>query len=223
MKDILDAIKTTNFSDLSSIEATILKCGLNNEFLNEQPPEFEEYYGKGLHMWQYPNQLAKFAKFISSFNVKSYMEIGCRFGGTFIFISEILKRNNPDIELYALDCIAPSNILKSYSEISNFLYFHCSSWDPRFIQAARKIAPEMVFIDGDHSWEGVSMDYNTFKDIKNTKYFVFHDVANFGCPGVVKMWNLMKENQDFECHEFTDQYKSVAGGPFLGIGLAIRK
>lgn len=223
--EIVEIIKNTNFDNLSEIEKSILRCGLNNEILNEQPDDFVDFYGKGLKMWQYPNQLSKFAQFIANLNVRSYMEIGCRFGGTFIFVSEILKKNNPGIQLYAVDYIDPSDIIQSYyREVNkNFTYFKCSSWDMNFIQQAKKIAPEMVFIDGDHSWEGVNKDFDTFKDVKNTKYIVFHDVVNSACPGVVKMWQIMKKNPHFECHEFTDQYESVAGGPFLGIGIAVRK
>ncbi|QOZ33873.1 hypothetical protein [Bradyrhizobium sp. CCBAU 53421] len=39
--------------------------GLNDELLHEQPPELAPSFGKGLHLWQYPNQLAPYLAWLA--------------------------------------------------------------------------------------------------------------------------------------------------------------
>jgi cephalosporin hydroxylase len=222
IKEKIEKINSNSFSSEKECENLILELGLNNEMLNEQPIEFSQYYGKGLKLWQYPNQLSKFSLMLSNIKVKSYMEIGCRFGGTFIFISEILKKNNTELKNYACDIISKSDILEEYSKYSNFNYLNISSQEKYFHDLCSEIKPEFVFIDGDHSYEGVKNDFSIFEHMSETKYITFHDISNDVCPGVVKMWQEIKQNNNFETHEFTEQYESVKGN-FLGIGLAIRK
>lgn len=225
MTKIIEKIKKIHdcsFVEQKEVENLILELGLNDEMLNEQPVEFSKYYGKGLKLWQYPNQLSKFSLELNKLKVNSYMEIGCRFGGTFIFISEILRKNNNLLKNYACDLIQKSNILKEYSEYVNFDYINISSREQEFKNICLMVKPEFVFIDGDHSYEGVKNDFLIFENMIETKYITFHDITNDVCPGVVKIWDEIKKDNRFETHEFTEQYESVKGN-FLGIGLAIRK
>jgi len=222
MEKYVKLIRDSKLESIEDYERLILDLGLNDEFLNEQPPELSKYFGKGLKLWQYPNQLSKFGKFISSLEVSSYMEIGCRFGGTFIYVNEILRKNNQLMKSYACDLISESDNLKAYHDHAFFTYMQGSSRAEQFKQTARIIAPEFVFIDGDHSYEGVLNDYLIFENFTPTKYIAFHDIDNSVCPGVVRMWSEVKNSGKFNTFEFNDQYDSVKGN-FLGIGLAVRK
>jgi cephalosporin hydroxylase len=222
IKEKIQKIHSFSFEDAKECEKLILELGLNNEILNEQPTEFQAYYGHGLKMWQYPNQLSKFALALNKIKINSYMEIGCRFGGTFVFISEILKKNNNFLKNYACDIIEKSDILKEYSENVDFKYFKMSSREQDFKDMCAQIKPEFVFIDGDHSYEGVKNDFLIFENMLETKFIAFHDITNDVCPGVVQIWDEVKKDNRFETQEFTEQYESVKGN-FLGIGLAIRK
>ncbi len=85
---------------------------------------------------------------------------------------------------------------------------------------------DLCFIDGDHSYEGVLNDYNLFKD--KCKIYVFHDIVNEVCPGVIKLWNELKKNNEdkFNFYEFVEQYDDVlkaTNKKYLGIGVAIVK
>lgn len=221
IQDIVQLIANTDMSNLEEIEKTIILSGLNNEILDEQPHELKDSFGKGLHMWQYPNQLSKLAKFLYETNASSYMEIGCRFGGTFVFLVETLRKKNPNVRAYACDIIDPSKILTSYYSLRHFEYVKASSWSPEFKDYAIKQSPEVVFIDADHSYEGVTTDFQTFQNCSGTKHFIFHDIVNERCPGVVRFWNELKASKSFNTQEFVDQYDSV-NGTFLGIGVASR-
>lgn len=222
IKQRIELLKNNSDNSSENLENLILQLGLNNEIIHEQPPEYRKYFGTGLKLWQYPNQLSKFGNFISNLKVSSYMEIGCRFGGTFIFNVEILRKNNQKIKSYACDLIDMSEILSEYQKIENFDFLKMSSASEQFKEFCKTARPEFVFIDGDHSYNGVKNDFLIFEKMEETKFIAFHDIVNDVCPGVVRMWQEVKECSDFETHEFVEQYQSVKGN-YLGIGLAIRK
>lgn len=196
--------------------------GLNNEILEEQPPELNKYYGKGLHIWQYPKQLAKYLVWLSknAKDVNSYMEIGCRWGGTFILINEwLLKIGAPLKNSIAVDPIEPTPFLKRYMEISKHkvIYIKELSTSPVFIKQQQTFMPDMVFIDGDHSLGGVTNDHLLVRDY--AKIIAHHDIFSLACPTTTRFWNFIKTvESNFEYDEFTDQYESVHGH-FLGIGV----
>lgn len=84
---------------------------------------------------------------------------------------------------------------------------------------------DVVFIDGDHSYPGVAADFASCKGHGNV--FVFHNIANKACPGVVQFWKDLKTGplaENFDFHEFTEQYDEVVestGNTYLGIGVAV--
>ena len=89
MKSIIESIQAVKDFDFKSasqqdIERILPTFGMNNEYLEEMPKEFESYYGWGIKFWQYPNQFSKFLTFLKDKKIDSYLEIGCRWGGTFI-------------------------------------------------------------------------------------------------------------------------------------------
>jgi hypothetical protein len=49
----------------------------------------------------------------------------------------------------------------------------------------------------------------------------FHDIANRDWPGVSVVWEEIKSAGDHQCFELTEQYGDL--GPYMGIGLAVRK
>ena len=211
---LLTSINIDNI-DEKTLETFLPELGMNNEILNEQPIELSKYFGKGLKFWQYPNQFSKFLKQIASYkDINSYLEIGCRWGGTFIIISEILKARNNNVKLFANDLIERSYILNEYSKVQQFEYIQKDSTKIKYEDINQSI--DLVFIDGDHSYEAVKNDFNNCLNMFEPKYAVFHDICSQACPGVVKFWNEVKNN--YKYFEYTEQYSSVNGN-FLGIGL----
>ena len=85
---------------------------------------------------------------------------------------------------------------------------------------------DLIFIDGDHNYNGVKNDYEISEH--SGKIFVFHDIASNACPGVVKFWNELKNNKSetYDFFEFIEQYDDVwnrTHKKYLGIGVAIKK
>jgi cephalosporin hydroxylase len=220
MKNPKESIKllksvTINTMNVTELEHFLPTLGMNNESTDQMPDILSEYFGWGLRFWQYPNQLSKLLKFISNINVSSYLEIGCRWGGTFIIINETLKQNNFNLKSYACDLISMSDVLTEYSNSSDFTYIQCDSQEENFISRFDNDI-DFIFIDGDHSYNGVKTDYlNALK--LNPKYIMFHDIS---CPdmGVYHFWNEIKNIHPN--YEFVDQYELPhIKNEMLGIGI----
>lgn len=215
MKKILQTIESLDIEKITQeeLENFLPTLGMNNENLNEMPEHLSEFYGKGLKFWQYPNQFSKYLMYLRNKDIKSYLEIGCRWGGTFILTSEFLKLRNSEINLFCCDLINMSEILSEYSESQRFEFLKMSSFGLSRNEINQDI--DLILIDGDHSYEGVKKDFEVALQF-NPKYVVFHDITSSVCPGVVRFWNEIKIN--YPHFEFTEQYDSV-NGDFLGLGV----
>jgi cephalosporin hydroxylase len=216
MEEIIK-LRNLKIEDLTEkeLEKILPTFGMNDEILNEMPYELNEFFGKGVKFWQYPNQFSKFLKFICDKEISSYLEIGTRWGGTFIIINEVILKKNKIFKSYACDTIPKPEILKKYSEYNNFNYIESSSQNINYLKQNLPNQIDFIFVDGDHTYEGVKNDYELALSL-NPKYITFHDISNQVCPGVVTLWNQIKNN--YKYYEFTDQYDSV-NGSFLGIGV----
>lgn len=226
IRNYVDGIDSSLLKNPEFIENIFLiDLGLNDEALEEQPPELGQYYGKGfgLKIWQYPNQFSKYLTFISNYDIKSYMEIGCRHGGTFITHVEYLKKINSNFSnSTAVDIIEQTDILKEYCKFENCEYLQMDSSSDEFRQYIENKFFDLIFVDGNHFYNGVKGDAILTKNKCNIQ--VFHDVFSIVNPDVVRFWNEVKitysDTHDF--YEFLDQYDSVSGD-YLGIGVAVRK
>lgn len=212
--------------DVDFLEHELIPAlGLNNEALNEQPAELSDCFGKGLHLWQYPSQLSRYLVWLShnAGYIKKYMEIGCRWGGTFILVSEWLQKiGAPLQQVIAVDPIEPTPFIRRYQEISEVpvIYINKLSTSSDFVEFSRQAGADMVFIDGDHSMKGVMFDHLLVRNKANI--IIHHDIRSVSCPDTGLFWNYLKQAEtDYDAFEFTNQYKSV-GGSFLGIGVLRR-
>jgi cephalosporin hydroxylase len=220
-------IQESSVEDLKSqtyLEELIVKLGFNTEILREQPKIVKEN-GGGLLIWQYPNQFSKYLCLLSGLNIQSYIEIGCRWGGTFVLTNEYLKRFNTVTKSVCVDII--DSPVVSYCESNPETQFiKINSQHPEFVKYIDANYFDVIFIDGDHTYTGVKNDYEISKT--SGKVFVFHDIVNDACLGVVQFWNELKTNEKdtYDFYEFIDQYEDVwkeTRQTFLGIGVAIKK
>jgi hypothetical protein len=219
-------------SEIALLEHELIPAlGLNDEILHEQPPELAPYFGRNLHIWQYPCQLAPYLVWLSenAVSVTSYMEIGCRWGGMFVLISEWLRKIGGDLKyLCAIDPIEPTPFIEEYFKmlrdeasagVSTIepLYLRALSTSDEARQVVGRIRPNFVFIDGDHTLVGALADHMLVRD--NAEIIVHHDIHSTACPGTTQLWAALKrlERYEFEAFEFIGQYDSVPGN-YLGIG-----
>ena len=205
--------------------------GLNDEALHEQPAELSASFGKGLHLWQYPNQLAPYLAWLArnSSGITSFMEIGCRWGGMFILVAEWLRNNGADLKtIIAVDPIGPTPFIVTYFDWLREqtkiepVYLQAFSHSPIVGMLVERVKPEFVFIDGDHSLLGAMQDHLLVR--RHANVIVHHDVHSQACPETTLLWKALKEFEAprFDMVEFTGQYASV-NGAFLGIGAMKRR
>jgi hypothetical protein len=217
--------------NVADLEDKVKECGLfpyKGWQYNEFPTELHAYCGKGLGLWQYPNQFAKYIDFIRTYPIKTYVEIGVAAGGTFIFTHEFLRKRNTEIKSYAVDIAdigktvdcskTPfDGILHKYiMERDECEFVHGTSYDLKQKYPSMEIY--LLLIDGDHTYQGVKDDFDTLSGM--SKIIVFHDIVSSVCPGVQQFWDEIKDKYQGRVYEFTDQYDTVSGS-YLGIGILL--
>jgi cephalosporin hydroxylase len=215
MKEIIEKLRSIDVDKITNNELELLlpSLGMNDEKLTQMPPHLNDYYGKGLKFWQYPNQFNEYLKKLSTYEIDSYLEIGSRWGGTFIITTEILKLKNNNIKSYACDIIPMSDVLNEYANFNEFTYINKSSFDITKSDVNEQV--DLILVDGFHSYDAVKKDFETSLTF-NPKYIVLHDIFSDACPDVVRFWNEIKNN--YKHYEYVNQYDNVNGN-FLGIGL----
>lgn len=175
-------------------------------------------------------------KIYNGIKLNNVLEIGCYDGGTTIFLSNIsnnlitidqpieprfdtFKYNVGDTANYG------SKLLKSKT---NFNYIGGNSHSDETFNIVKKLLGEesldLLFIDGDHTYEGVKKDFNQYtKLVKKGGLIALHDIhrssfhEQHGCF-VHNFWDEIKNN--YEHLEFYDNSQYHEWG---GIGLVYNK
>ena len=175
---------------------------------------------------------------ISKTELNNVLEIGCYDGGTTMFLSHLTKnlitidQPNPsrfDTYKYFLD---DKNLYgsKLLNTITNFNYISGSSHLESTINEVKNLLNgeklDLLFIDGDHSYEGVKQDYNMYIElVRSGGIIAFHDIhessfhERHGCF-VHNFWKeLINEHKDYKVFYCDQGVDNVWGG----IGLIYKK
>lgn len=223
MRDSVSLIRQSSILDLQNptyVESLIVRTGLNTE-LEGRPPTVEIRDGAGLRISQYPNQFRDYLMFMATYKVASYMEVGCGWGGNFIFTLEYLRRllTHGHIKGVAVDTV--DSPVKSYCEgESDTRFIQADSTSDAFRSSVSGQRFDVVCIAG-RSYEGTKSQFTTFWD--KSDMFVFLRIASPKNTGVARFWKEeIQRGSDFMCHEFVENREDKAK-TFLGIGVAVRK
>ncbi len=221
--DRIELIRTRSAESLSKpevLEKLILELGLNDEGLDEYPPNLHPFCGAGLRIWQYPVQFSKYLAQLATLQVRSYLEVGIRHGGSFVATVEILNRFFPLEFAVGVDIIpAPSMAeYKTRNPRAEFCWINTQS--DEFADLIARIAPiDLAFIDSHHDEHQCRREFAALRN--SAGMIAFHDVFNPNCPGVGRVWGEVKMDSEYVCFDYTDQYEGVPSS--MGIGLAVRK
>jgi hypothetical protein len=162
---------------------------------------------------------------------KSLLEIGSNFGGSLRRMGEVMA---PNSSICCLDLPEPRH---KWVEPLHTLKFNCqelankghavklflgTSHDSMTRELVRKEMPEggfdFVFIDGDHSYEGVKQDWEDYGPMG--KIVGFHDICG-GTEGCVRFWQELKASNKYRVEEYDSPRRLQTTGDHLKLGIGI--
>jgi len=143
------------------------------------------------------SEMFLFANIIANVPLGVVAEIGLRSGGMFYLLSWLSENTanlisiddkqevNPEARRTQLDqCIVG---IKGDSHKQETIEKLITSLGGRML--------DLLFIDGDHEYEGVKADYNNYSNlVAKGGLIVFHDIYNEKCD-VPKFWNEVKQGK----------------------------
>ena len=207
---ILDNIKKLDVDSVSEIDIVNIICDFGLTFDDRSLyGAYQDCMNKPeeLGLWQKPDQLAPLIKYLlDNCLIDSFLEVGTYKASTFLVIREFLYLKNKNLQSITID---PHKLITD--EFIN--HFNINYHKTNIMNLNHKY--DLIFIDGDHSYESVKTDYE--KAIRlNPRYILFHDIQDKYCPGVVRLWGEIKKNKD-NYIEFKTQ------DDIMGLGLVILK
>lgn len=162
----------------------------------------------------------------------NFLEIGTQFGSTFYMLSKIHLNKKISVDLVngihggvSLEMVTNRNIFLQ-TKFPNTHMITGNSQEQSSIRAVGDVLNgellDVLFIDGDHTYNGVKSDYLNYKHyVRSGGMIVFHDIVarpeniveNVGVP---EFWEELEGNkQEFVCHCSWTHHTPVIGG--LGI------
>jgi hypothetical protein len=159
-----------------------------------------------LGIYQTPYQFARLLDFLKDKKIQSYCEIGVFRGGTFLFMHRFLTlKNAAKLFHYKMKMVCidptPENIHPLAYPIIEPYYYNGTS------EGFRKNKFDLVFIDGDHSYNWITRDYENLGQY--AKICVIHDINEPCCPDVIRFWNELKTTTKRKVLEITGSYGGI--------------
>lgn len=150
---------------------------------------------RGMKIKIWPDELARFLIFLYEHKhmINSYIEFGTGTGGTFYVIDSYLRTINPEMgRSVTIDKKKNApwrfNEYKSKHPEVEFLRIRTQEF---YIDQPY----DLCFIDADHSYKQVKLDYENMKD--HCRVIAFHDIRT-ASAGVPLLWNELKSGNKLE-------------------------
>lgn len=183
-----------------------------------------------LYMPQEREEIIGLAQFVHDLQPLVIVEIGTKFGGTFMIWNEVTNAKTISIDLVegihgGITREATDERNKKFKKLYNdrCIFIEGNSHDKltynALLTALNGQLIDFLFIDGDHTYEGVKQDYEMYSPLVRTSgYIAFHDINDTQRHRdrdvyVGKLWNEL----DGEKTEFN------VGSDWAGIGVIKKK
>jgi len=208
------------------------------KFLNEKIKEINDinnaiefafsfqYLAFSIKTFQVRYEITKLLKILKDLKPKIVLEIGTAGGGTLFLFT---KMANPEATIISVDL--PRGyfgggyakwkipLYQSFAKRRQKIHLvRANSHNPNTFELVKNILDgrmiDFLFIDGDHTYEGVKIDFNMYSSfVKEGGIIAFHDIAKHthesGCT-VDKFWNEIKD--DNESLEIIEDFSWRWGG-----------
>ncbi len=189
-------------------------------------------YKVTVKMHQKKEELIEFINEIKKNKPKIILEIGTSEGGTLFFFSKfasldakIITIDLPIVRDYASYSPAKIPFYKLYRLRHQKIHFirkdsHKSSTVKKIKKILKQNRVDLLFIDGDHSYEGVKNDFEAYVSlVAKNGIIAFHDIVKHlpdsNCK-VFNFWNEIKGNYEYK------EIISKDNEQWAGIGLIIK-
>ncbi len=119
-------------------------------------------------------EIFQLACFLNTLKPNNILEIGAR-GGTFLLFNKLSTGFKVGVDLDS--SFNESIYMSMFGE--NFHFINGNSQDEKTFEKIKQICPQFdfIFIDGDHSYEGVKRDFDLYKKLLSPRGFIaFHDI-----------------------------------------------
>jgi len=170
------------------------------------PDFFGGKYTGGIHLMQVPKEITQCIKYLmeSGKSINSYLEIGSAGGGTAYVFNKFF-----DIDTMVLiddNFMEQSKLRKDILADVSYSEFIGNSHSKEAFDFVNDLGCtfDVVFVDGDHEYPGVSADVITYsRFVSPGGYLILHDTV--ACPGVKHVFDGIKTSGKFaSVVEFVD-------------------
>lgn len=207
------------FTDPTRLEALILELGLNDDGLDDFPASLLPHCGHGLKIWQYPRELAAYLAHLVRLEVRSYLELGTRHGGTFVVTVESLARCGLLESALGVDIMPCPSMLEYVASEPRARFAQVNTQSDDFARVVDEHGPfDAALIDANHSAAECRRELSVLAH--RCRVIAFHDIANTEFPEVGTVWNEVKALGTFRCFEYISGYREPHTP--MGLGLAIK-
>jgi predicted O-methyltransferase YrrM len=161
--------------------------------------DFKNIWEKALfyNIEQKPEEIKMLLDFLNNTKNKRYaLEIGSNYGGTAYSLCHLYDY------VITIDIKHDENFDKIRTEFPNYNYIIADSNSADTINVIKKLGIkfDFIFIDGDHSYEGVKSDYENYKQfLASDGHMAFHDIVptkenHENNIFVDKLWNELDDS-----------------------------
>ncbi len=190
-------------------------------------------YKINIKVFQNKKEIRELCKIISKIRAKVILEIGTAQGGTLFLLSKSADS----------DCILLSMALPDVGKTEGYFSYRIpfyksfasnnqkirlirkNSHDPSTLVQVKKILKnkeiDLLFIDGDHTYEGVKQDFEMYAPlVKKNGIIAFHDIVVYPPEYICDVDKFWKEIKEF--YEYKEIVENWEQGS-CGIGLIFNK
>jgi len=179
---------------------------------------------QNIRLDQVEGEISCFLKILRREKIGAMLEIGYGEGGT-LFLFMKAAATNAVIASIGISIKHNKEYIMKRSRKQKVLLLEINSHSPDALEQISKFFPDgidVLFIDGDHSYDGVKQDFQDYSPlVKKRGIVAFHDIiedyerrygiVTFSCSGgVPRFWKEIKGN--YRNAEFVKDYKQDGAG-----------